>query len=115
MARWMLTLALTVLCAGAVWATPQTCTIVKLEKQVDVKRGGGPWTAAAAGQELAAGDEIHTGFKATATVKFADGSVVTVKAMTMLRLQKMEQNGSTVSSTVMLRLGEIKANVGDSP
>lgn len=118
MTRWasiVILCALCTLCPSAARATPQTCTIVKLEKQVDVKRGGGPWTAASEGLELAAGDEIHTGFKATAQVKFADGSVVTVKSMTMLRLSKLEQNGTTVSSTVMLRLGEIKASVGDSP
>lgn len=93
----------------------QTCLITKVEKRVEIQHKGGPWVAAAADMRLEADDQIHTGYKALATLKFADGSEVTVKPMTMIKLSRVEQNGNTVSTKILLRLGEIKANVNDSP
>lgn len=112
MTRGLLILALF---ASAALADEQTALITKIEKRVEVQVKGGPWVAAAADMKLSVDDQIHTGYKATATLKFADGSEVTVKPMTMIKLQRVEQNGNTVSTKLLLRLGEIKANVNDSP
>ena len=97
------------------FAEDQTALISKVEKRVEVQQHGGPWITATADMKLAADDQIHTGYKATATLKFADGSEVVVKPMTMIKLQRVEQNGNTVATKLLLRLGEIKANVNDSP
>ena len=91
-----------------------TCTITKIEKRVEVQKAGGPWLAAAPEMKLAAGDQIHTGFKATATVHFADGTDVTVKPMTMIKLEREQQQGNLVSTKLLLRLGDIQAKVHDS-
>lgn len=112
MTRGLLILALL---ASPALSDEQTALITKIEKRVEVQTKGGPWVAAAADMKLGVDDQIHTGYKATATLKFADGSEVTVKPMTMIKLQRVEQNGNTVSTKLLLRLGEIKANVNDSP
>jgi hypothetical protein len=114
MKRWTTALWALGLAASPLWAADQACQLVKIEKHVDVQLKGGAWTAATVPMELGAGDQIHTGFKATATLKFPDGTLVTVKPMTMMRVQRVEQNGNTVSSKLLLRMGEVKASVGDS-
>jgi hypothetical protein len=96
------------------YAVEQSATVTKVEKRVEVQKPGAPWTPATVDMKLSAGDQIHTGFKAIVALKFADGSVVEVKPMTIMKLATVEQNGNTVSTKLQLRVGEVSATVGDS-
>jgi hypothetical protein len=88
-----------------------SATIEKIERKVEVQRGGGAWEPATVKMQLAAGDKVHTGFKATATVRFGDGSVIDVKPMSMVMLQKLEDPDGKVKNRVWMRIGEVGAKV----
>jgi hypothetical protein len=100
------------LVAQPLWAEAITATLVKVMRQVEVQRNGSDWEPAQENTTLSGGDKIHTGFKATATVRFADGTNLEIMPMTLILLQKMEESGNTVKGRVWLRLGEVKAQVG---
>jgi len=88
-----------------------TCSVTKVERKVEVQKNEGAWQAAAVGLALSAGDRLHTGYKATATVKFVDGSTMEVKPMSLVLIQKLDDGTGKAKSRVWLRLGEVSAEV----
>lgn len=107
----MRALVIAALVASPALAQELTATIEKIERKVEVQRGGGQWEPAVVKMQLAAGDKIHTGFKATATVKMADGSKIDVKPMSLVMLQKLEDPDGKVKNRIWLRAGELSATV----
>ncbi|MBI4858721.1 MAG: FecR domain-containing protein [Candidatus Riflebacteria bacterium] len=88
------------------------CTVTNVARQVEMQRAGGRWTKVEVGARLVPGDQLHTGFKATATIQFPDSSVVQVKPMSFLMIQALEETQGTVKSRIWMRLGEVNAQVG---
>ena len=112
-------IAFLILCLVAPLSAPLSaqdlvCTIIKTERKVEVSRNEGGYEPAVAPMKLAPGDKIHTGYKAVATVKFPDGSVLEVKPMSLVLLQKLDDADGKLKSRVWLKLGEVSANVGGS-
>lgn len=106
--RILAALALTI---NAARAEDLTAVVTRIEKRVEVQKGGAAWEPAVPKMRLAVGDKIHTGFRATATVRFADGSVIDIKPMSMVMLQKLEDANGKVKNRVWLKVGELSAKV----
>ena len=77
-----------------------------LSGKVEVRLGGGAWRRAGAGTKLGDGDEIHTGYKAGATLVFADGTKVTLGQLTMLKIRQLGP-----PTKLFIREGAVKAKV----
>lgn len=94
-----------------VQADPPTAQVVDAKGKVEVQRGGQAFEPLAAGATVAEGDRVHTGWKATATIGFPDGSVVEIQPMSLIAIEKVNFTGGTSRSRVLLRSGEVKAQI----
>jgi hypothetical protein len=99
------------LAAGA-QARELTCRMTRVEKLVEVQKPGGAWIKAAPDMVLRAGDKVHTGFQAKATLGFEDGSTLDVKPMTLLVVSDLETKAGRIRSGLILQVGEVGAQVG---
>lgn len=100
---------------SSAWAAEYTVVLAELKGKVEVQRGTAAWEPAVAGSRLAEGDTIHTGFKARAALGFPDGSLVEVQSMTLLALDKINVSGLSTRSRLLLKTGEVKAQVDRLP
>lgn len=82
-----------------------------LSGEVEVKQGSGAWQSAQKGMKLAAGDRVSTGFDSKVILKFEDNSVVTVKSLTQITIDRFLKDETAVRTDVAVRVGEIKAEV----
>jgi hypothetical protein len=82
-----------------------------VEGDVEVKSGGGGWATAQQGMKLAAGDRVSTGFDSRAVLKFEDNSVVTVKPLTQLTIDRFLKDEAAMRTDVAVKIGEIRAQV----
>jgi hypothetical protein len=85
-----------------------------LSRKVEVQQNETTWIPASDSLTLKAGDKIHTGFKAGATLTFPDGSKLVVKPMTLVLIQSVETTGGKTTVRVWLKLGEVSATINRS-
>lgn len=105
--------ALTVLSVGARAAEYQV-VVAQLDRKVEISRNEGVFEPAVAGMKLSKGDRVHTGFKSTCVLGFPDGSLVEVQPMSLLQLDKIDVSGIATRARMLLRTGEVKAQVNRS-
>jgi hypothetical protein len=88
-------------------------TISGLSRKVEIQRGGATWEQANNGYKIKAGDKIHTGWKAGATMTFPDGSTVVVPPMSLILIEavELEANGQVKRIAIFLQLGEVRVQV----
>ncbi len=81
-----------------------------------MQRNESGWEPAVAGTKLRAGDRIHTGFKATVTLTFEDGSTLTIKPMSLVLLNEVSVDPATrvLKVRTWLNLGDVSAHVNRS-
>ena len=97
--------------AGAEAAGTLTATLDDVKGEVTVREGKGAWQAVKSGRPLVPSEELSTGIESEATIKFSDGSSMTVRELTQLLVSSMLQTGQRKDLEVQLKLGEIKAQV----
>ena len=84
-------------------------TLVSVKRKVEVSLDRGGFEPARAGMRLRAGDQIHTGFGAAATLRFPGGSEVTLEPMSLVRLDDIAS--ATGTARLFLDVGKIAAEV----
>jgi hypothetical protein len=85
-------------------------TVVTVNGKVEFLDGSGSWKALKAGDPLASGTMISTGFKSEATVRLG-ASILTVKPLTRMTLTQLVEKEDTVNTEVYLEVGNVKAEV----
>jgi hypothetical protein len=84
--------------------------IKEVSGRVEVQSPGGSWVRASAGDSLAKGASISTGFGATAVLEVG-ASVLEVKALTRIELEELVQEQGTQTTGLFLRVGRVTAEV----
>ncbi len=111
MRKYVLVAALALVVAQLHAAQVQTQAVVKeLTGKVEVKIGSGAWQPAKAGMKFDTGAYISTGFNSTAVLDLGT-SLLTVRPLTRLQLAELIQKEASVSTTVVLRVGRVRAEV----
>ncbi len=85
-------------------------TIVTVTGKVESQDVNGAWKTLKAGDVIASGSMISTGFKSEATVKLG-ASILTVKPLTRMTLTQLEEKQDTVNTELYLEVGTVKAEV----
>lgn len=92
----------------------QTAKVVRLSGKVEVMRPRGAWVAAAVGDEFPLGTTVSTGFKSQAVLAVGP-SQLTVLALTRLTVQALLQTDTSVTTTLNLDTGKVRAEVKTAP
>ena len=74
-----------------------------------------PWKPVKVGDVYGEGTEILTGFGSKVDLKFGDNSVLTVKRVTLFRVDKFRQEGQKVVTRSHLTYGKVAAGVEKGP
>lgn len=92
------------------YGTAYSEIVVKTAKgEVAVKKGR-EWIPLNAGQRLEEGDKISTGINSSAVIDI-DGSLLTVKQLTMMKISKNKKSGESVDTNIGLKFGSLNAKV----
>ncbi len=100
----------TVLAGGKVKGEAPVAIIMKVIKDVSIKKGSGEWTQAKLGAYLSSTDEIKTGDKSLALVKFTDNSILRVRENSTLKLFA-DKNKGTLSKNTYIDQGKVGFHV----
>lgn len=82
----------------------------KIIKDVTKRSGQGDWSGATKGEILLSGDQVRTGQKSLALIKFLDNSIVHVRELSLLTLSSDAANGNQTKS-VQLSAGAVGFSV----
>lgn len=103
--------------AALVIASPllaQTAKVVRVSGKVEIMRPRGEWVAAGVGDEFPLGTTISTGFRSQALIEVASAQL-TVLALTRLTIQELLQTDTSVTTTLSLDTGKVRAQVRTAP
>jgi hypothetical protein len=103
-------LTMLLLPALTVWAQESAASIREVTGSVEIKRPGGDWVPAEAGQELDNEVMISTGFTGTAVVALGN-SVLTVRPLTRLTLREIHEAEGSERVNLDLQTGRVRADV----
>lgn len=109
MKRTALIVLVLLLTTGAAFGQVRA-TVESVEGKVELRPEGGGWQAAEAGQRIARGTTISTGFNSGARLRLAD-SLLQVEALTRMTLEDLVETSDTVSTDVFVRVGRTRASV----
>jgi hypothetical protein len=84
--------------------------IKEMTGKVEIKPSEGAWRAAKAGVTLTQGYSVSTGFDSTAVIEIGQ-SVLRVRPLTRMRLEELIEKEGTVSTSLYLGVGKVKAEV----
>jgi hypothetical protein len=84
--------------------------IMKVINDVIYKNVQSDWTAAKIGQPLSTGDEIKTGEKSLALIKFTDGSILNVREKSSLKIYADKKDKEILKNT-FIENGNVEFNV----
>jgi hypothetical protein len=102
----------TIVCAPAVQA--QVARIAGVQRIVEKRNGANPWNKIGSGAALGVGDSVRTGKRSKVDLKFADGSLIRLGALSSIEIQSAKgvrlSNGELLFSA--LRPGRILAGTG---
>lgn len=84
--------------------------LTKAVNKVEAKVGSAAWSAAKVGLTLKTGDEVKTGNKSLAIVKFTDNSLLRVRENTSIKIYS-EKKGSDINKNTHIEKGTVGFNV----
>ncbi len=84
--------------------------VMKIVKDVNFKKVNGDWTTIKIGQALSTGDEIRTGAKSLALVKFTDNSILRVRENCSIKIYA-DKNGKQISKNTYIGKGGVNFEV----
>lgn len=84
--------------------------VMKTIKEVSLKKGSASWSDAKAGIPLATNDEIKTGDKSLALIKFTDNSILRVRENSTLKIYADKKQGD-LSKNTYIDKGKVGFNV----
>ena len=88
-----------VFAGGKVKGEAPVAIIMKVIKDVSIKKGSGEWAQAKLGSYLSSTDEIKTGDKSLALIKFTDNSILRVRENSTLKLFADKNKGTLAKNT----------------
>ncbi|MGA2615211.1 MAG: hypothetical protein ABSG38_17385 [Spirochaetia bacterium] len=92
----------------------QTAVIQELTGRVQLKEANGEWADAAPGITVSQGTLISTGFNSTAVLDLGT-SKIQVRPLTRMRLAELLRKGDTVTTSVFVTVGKVRADVQRIP
>jgi hypothetical protein len=87
-----------------------SAVLSEIKGKVEVKAQGGSWAAAVEGMPVDTLTTISTGFDSSVVLKM-NKTTVFVKPLTRMTLDKLVESNGTVSTSLFLRVGSVKASV----
>ncbi len=84
--------------------------VVTVSGKVEYQNASGIWQPLKAGDTLAPGTMISTGFKSEASIKLG-ASILTVKPLTRMTLTQLVEKEDAVNTELYLEVGNVKAEV----
>lgn len=84
--------------------------VISLEGKAQVSSNGTSWSPLAVGSKVSQGSEIQTGFKSQLKLK-VKGSVVTLNAMTRIKVDQLSEKGGVDNTVVSMKIGSLTSNV----
>jgi hypothetical protein len=84
--------------------------VKEITGKVEIKPADGAWRPAKAGVTITKGYSISTGFDSTAVLEIGQ-SVLRVRPLTRMKLEELLQKEKTVSTSLYLSVGKVKAEV----
>ncbi len=84
--------------------------VMKVVKDVNFKKVDGDWTTTKIGQALSTGDEIKTGAKSLALVKFTDNSILRVRENCSIKIYA-DKNDKKISKNTYIEKGGVNFEV----
>lgn len=87
-----------------------TAVVKDISGKVEIMAPGGSWKKAAEGMKIEEGYFISTGFRSEAVLELGPSKVI-VKQLTRMKLEELVEKEGTVSTSLNLRVGKIKAEV----
>ncbi|MCK9211319.1 MAG: FecR family protein [Ignavibacteriaceae bacterium] len=84
--------------------------VMKIVKDVNFKKVDGDWTTTKIGQALSTGDEIKTGAKSLALVKFTDNSILRVRENCSIKIYA-DKNDKKISKNTYIEKGGVNFEV----
>jgi hypothetical protein len=80
--------------------------VMKVVKDVSMKKEGTDWTTAKIGQSLKTGDEVKTGDKSLALIKFTDNSLIRVRENSSLKIFA-DKNDKNIAKNTYIEKGRV--------
>lgn len=90
---------------------PGTIQSTKIEGEVSVRPPGGRWRELHDGESPRAEDEIATGPDSSVTLQFDDGSTLTVRELTQMKLGALFEAKDRIKIQLYLKLGEVRSQI----
>lgn len=84
--------------------------ISEVSGKVEIKAPGGTWKKAEEGIAISKGYIISTGFRAEAVINIGPSKLI-VKQLTRMELEELIEKEGTISTSLNLRVGKIRAEV----
>lgn len=84
--------------------------VMKIVNDVNFKKAEGAWTTIKIGQALATGDEIKTGAKSLALIKFTDNSILRVRENCTIKIYA-DKNNKQISKNTYIGKGDVNFKV----
>ncbi len=79
--------------------------------EVEIKLKGSDWKPGTVGSRLGAGDYIATSFASTALLKLPDKTIVRLKELSQIKIDRLFAGKKTIRTLLKMRTGEIEARV----
>lgn len=102
--------AVLVFSAAGFLSAQQSGVVKEVKGKVELRSGGGGWTAAAPGSPVAQGTTVSTGFNSQTLIDFG-ASEILVRPLTRMTLRELVQQGGTVKTGLSLEVGKVRAEV----
>lgn len=84
--------------------------VMKIVKDVNFKKADGDWSTVKIGQPLATGDEVKTGSKSLALIKFTDNSILRVRENCSIKIYADKSN-KQISKNTYINKGDVNFKV----
>ena len=91
-------------------AAQTSASVTRVSGKVEIQAPDGSWSAVTAGDEIALGATISTGFRSTAVLQVGS-AVLEVKQLTRMRLDELIEREGVVKTELFLRVGRVSAQV----
>jgi len=90
--------------------SPPIAIVMKVVKDVEFKKVDGNWSTIKIGQALSSGDEIKTGSKSLALVKFTDNSILRVRENCSIKIYA-DKNDKQISKNTYIGKGGVNFEI----
>lgn len=106
----LILLTITTLALQHLEAQPIEAIISRVTGRVELRNGAGAWRPAAAGDVVAAGTTVSTGFGAEAQIRIGE-SMLQVRELSRMTLEELVEREDSLDTDLFLQIGRIRSEV----